>query len=370
MNRKRFSEMDFARVIPLLFLPIVHIYEDFSLYESLSEKALADGEILLYLCAFGPSIFMMILGMNIAFTSHNSPNELARRGVKTLIIAMLLNVMRFMLPAFVIFLQGEDWALMDGFISCCMSDILPFAGMAFLFFALMRKWDIKPLHIILLTLVLLSVHTLIMPEDMESTWYTQLLGNFVHCTEWSSFPVLAWLIYPAIGYSIGLHMLTFENEEQRIKFYKKVLLVSAVCLLSLGVALNAQGLNVLLIAAAPANDNITELLNVMLDVFIGGVFVTLFSFIYFKLQKVVSKRVNNFITDLSRAIMIFYIIQWIAVGWTEYMLAPKYSESYALGSGFVLISSVVIMLISVTLAIPIKKALDRRKLAKSRTKVA
>ena len=365
MIKRRFVEMDFARAIPLLFLPIVHVFEEFSWWNALSEEALKSGNVLLYLCAFGPSIFMMILGMNIAFTTHNSPKELAARGVKTLVIAVGLNIARFFLPALVLYLRGEDWALMDGIVSCCVSDILPFAGMAFLFFALMRKWKVSPLNIILIALALLSVHTLIMPEDMESTWYTELLGNFVHCTEDSSFPVLAWLIYPAIGYSAGLYMQSRESEAELMSFYKKTLLASAVGLASLVIAMQAQGLDALLIAAAPANDNMTELFNVMLDVLLGGVFVTLFGFLYFGLQKVASEKVKTFITDLSKAIMIFFIIHWIIIGWMEYMIATGYEDTYALGSGFVWISSVIVMLVSVVLSIPIRKALSRRKSTKS-----
>lgn len=363
MNSKRFYEMDFARALPLLFLPFVHFFEEFSWWGYLDDTAMHYGQIFLYLCAFGPSIFMMVLGMNIAFSSHTSPAELARRGVKTLIIAELLNLFRFVIPGMLVDLQGEDWATLDALNSSLWSDILVFAGLAFLSFALMKKIKLSPIGIIWISLVLLGVHMLVSPAtDYESTYISELIGNFVHTTENSAFPLLSWLVYPAVGYSVGLFLKTIPNEQDRKTIYNKMALSGLIALFVVCVCMKTYGLDPTIIAAAPANRNITDLFNIVLDISIAFVWFGVMYYFYCLLKSVLSDRGFNLVVDISKAIMIFYIIQWIIVGWAEYLLF-RYEETYCfkLVSG-VLLPGLVVMIVSVALSIPIKHRLDKRKL--------
>lgn len=63
-EKKRFYELDLARVIPMIGMPLVHIFEEFLMHGLARGDAWTHGQIFIYLCMFGPSVFMICLGMN------------------------------------------------------------------------------------------------------------------------------------------------------------------------------------------------------------------------------------------------------------------------------------------------------------------
>ncbi len=372
---KRFNEIDFARAIPLLIMPIVHVFEEFDWWGYLDEGAMDFGTILMILCVFGPAIFMCILGMNIAFSSHTSPQELAKRGVITIGIFFAHNLLRFLLPALTVYFTSggeEDWAIADGFSDFCMSDILFFAGAAFLFFALMKKINASVPTVFAIALLMLTVNMWFFPSDSlvptgESPWYNELIGNIFHVSEEGAFPMFTWMLYPVSGYAIGLNMKKLNDEKELYSFYGKLFVVSAAALLALCVCMYTFDIDFVVVAAAPLNANITDLFSIMLNLPIAGMAIAFAAFIYRGIKEVASQKVLNAITDISKAIMIFYIIHWIIIGWMEYMMYDL-EESYCISTGVTILIGLGVMTVSLALAIPIQKKREKIKAAKRAVK--
>ena len=362
MKTKRFEEIDFARALPLLFLPVVHVYEEADIFALLNPQTLSGGRIFLYLCAFGPSVFMMILGMNIAFSSHTSPRELVRRGAITALIFYVHNILRYLLPSVLYYAVYGENEIPFALQSTVGSDILIFAALAFFFFALMKKYRVSPFAIIMIALGMLLVHELISPQtDWESTMLSAFIGCFVHVTEFSCFPALSWMIYPAVGYALGLAMKELPDEAARRSFYNKMGLVSLLGGAALAVCIRSYGLDLLKIAANPANDYITDFFNIALDMAVGGVWMWAAYYIYGAIRR--REGLRRAVNAVSRSIMIFYLAQWILVVWGMALAFGSYLDSNALGFTPVLICSVVVTALSLLIAIPVQNRLDRKKAA-------
>ena len=358
-RKQRFLELDLARAVLILMLPFVHCYEEFANGGYLSAGAVDVGSILLYLCALGPAGFMIYLGMNVVFSSHSTPGELCRRGLKTIGYFCLLNVCRAVLPSFVAWLNGFDYAFEEGLTWALSSDILFFAGCAFLFFALMLKLRARPLHMLIVSLLLLTLNTLIPPIDLESTYLTAFLGNFFYINETSYFPLLSWLIFPSIGYCAGQTIKTLDTTQKKNRFYLGLALFSAALLIALYVCMAYYGLDPILIAASPANEYRTDLFNVLLDTCLVGVWTGV---VYYACSLMRSKRVLSAAHKVSDAILVFYCVQWALVGWLEYMLliAGLGGQVVLTDASFVLIS-VAVFAVSLAVSLAVKRWSRTRK---------
>ena len=84
--------------------------------------------------------------------------------------------------------------------------MLPFAGMAFMLFALLRLFKASPTVILLVGVALSAFGTFVRCVDLGSMGLNLLCYPFVgiHVGElWSSFPLANWFIFVASGYWFG-----------------------------------------------------------------------------------------------------------------------------------------------------------------------
>lgn len=316
-EKTRFYELDLARVIPMIGMPLVHIYEEFLRQGLAAEGVWAQGKVFIYLCMFGPSVFMISMGMNIVFSSRSTPEKLAKRGLQTIIAFYVLNLFRYIIPGAIASACGDADAWHSALSSSFCSDILFFAGTAFLFFAIMEKFEVKPARILLLTLGMLTIDMLIPEIEFASEYLGIALGKFFYVNGWSCFPILSWMIFPAIGYYMGHIVIKLRTEEERLRFWNNILLGSVVCLVAVGVCMKSYGLDPLLIAASPANSYITDLANVVLDVLANGIWYCFFYYIYRAIRKT---RLLYLASEFSKKVIVYYFMHWVLVGWLEFML--------------------------------------------------
>ena len=145
---------------------------------------------------------MISLGSNLVF-SDAGPRKLAKRGCTTLVAFLLLNITRDALPDIAIALAGHADAFDVLGYDMLASDILGFAGFTFLFFAIIKYFQISPLATLLISLCMLTVNDLIPQLHLSSQFVSATLGNFFYADDYSCFPLLSWMIFPAIGYALA-----------------------------------------------------------------------------------------------------------------------------------------------------------------------
>ena len=313
----RFKEFDIIRALPLLIIPLVHTYEEMSLLDALPDAVLDGCSWVMVLCVLAP-VFMLCLGTNLAFSRHTSAEDLLRRGLQLLCWGLLLNLVRFIFPAALTSLFLHSPALLfDSLYYTITPDIYDFAGLAFLAFALFRRLNLSPLQILLLSFLTLTLDAVIPNFQTSNLYFNAFIGRFLWMDFDSCFPLLTWLVYPAVGYCFGLAFLKQKDRTERDRLMKRVLWVSATGLAAMWFSLRSYGLDPLLIMISPENESVTDLPGVLSLLFFAGI---LFSLVYVFFHRFRHTRFCRGLVDVSFSIIPFYVSQWIIIGWSEYVV--------------------------------------------------
>ena len=221
-NLKRQIELDLAKSMAIVFMIWVHVNE---LY--LSESA--HGQIYNRIIEFLGSppaapIFMLSLGVGIIYSSKNGAKELFKRGLILLISGYILNLARDIIPYLILAAANNDPSyIIDGWPLLWGIDILQFAGLTFIFFALVKKFKLKNTILFLIWCILLTLNILVKDISFESELLNKIFGLLWGTDEFSWFPFLTWISFPIAGYYFGQALIRCENKNI---FYKNLLLIS------------------------------------------------------------------------------------------------------------------------------------------------
>lgn len=220
----RYQNFDIAKALAILFMIMVHCLETFGTEQVLGESVY--GMITEFFGSFtSATVFMILLGMGIHFTKNSSPKRFITRGLLLIGAGYLLNVLRGTLPMFVTLqITGDaEWVpymVMELF----WIDILQFAGLAFLYFGIM-KWIGATTRGYLISLVVFQIVNYVLL--MNTGYYENIMnyrepgyylsaftGLFWGSGEFSSFPFLTWIFYPVMGYLFGTYFLSLPAERR------------------------------------------------------------------------------------------------------------------------------------------------------------
>ncbi len=186
------------------------------------------------LCFVGAQSLMLSMGIGMAFSKRKSAAHYASRGVSLVLLNFLLIFFRCVVPRWVfgghslVYTDADSW-----WSSLLASDILLFAGLAFLFFAVAKLLRFRLWTLVVAALACFAVHEWLSPHVLAPflPWKSYTLeeklaiGWFVGAKEGGSgFPVLCWLIYPVLGLCLGNLLRHCTNKG---RFYAAVLGVSA-----------------------------------------------------------------------------------------------------------------------------------------------
>ncbi len=216
VNTGRQFALDYAKGLAIIYMIICHVIIHISMGYRGTVAYNIGNSIL-----GGPSTapyFMICLGVGIVFSHRSTPFYLFKRGLLLLFGAYLLNFCR---GGFLLMLGGSllGWSpeengvgldfAEESFFSMMIVDILQFAGITFLFFALALKLKLKNWMLMVLALAFQVGSHFFEGYRTENEYTTALLGLFLptgaieeeDCL--SCFPFLVWGIYPVIGYLFG-----------------------------------------------------------------------------------------------------------------------------------------------------------------------
>ena len=344
----RFLEFDLLKAIAIVGLPMVHILEELAEIYIASPELLSLMDVILVLCAFGPTVFMICMGFGIG-GGKTSAKSIKQTGLQFLIIGFLLNVVRWLLPGVITgIVLGES--IMEDVCYLFASDIYFFVGLFYLFYAFLKKHKISTVKLIFISIVMLMVNGILTPVmtglDIPRP-ISDILGNIVYVDEISCFPLLSWAIFPSFGILLG-EILKSRDEEYHRKFSRSMVLISAAVFVSFGLFLWSYGLDVAKILVSPANDYITDVPNVILLLSLAGVVIGLMQMLS---QKIANTGFTRVMLTLATYMIPFYIIQWILIAWTGYFLEIFRVPYGAIGILIYVILVVVITAISIYISL-------------------
>eukprot|EP00833_Pecoramyces_ruminatium_P007924 jgi/Orpsp1_1/1181956/evm.model.c7180000079253.2 len=345
---RRFEEFDLARSIPLLLLPVIHIYEEFKGINAFSEEFVKTYSWILKLCTLMPSVFMLLMGANVHFSKRTTPEYLMKRGKYLLYAGVLLNVIRYIIPSIIVAIFKRDATGIIGdkgsLYYTLTPDIYDFAGLALILLGVLKKYNYSSLTILLISIVMVTINTIIPKFSTGSPHLDGFIGRFIYMNEDSCFPLGNWFIFPAIGYFIGEFYKKFETEEIRKEFNKKMFYISIIVLIAFWFVLRSYDLDPILIMTSPANEYITDFVNAIMLTFLAGIWFAIFYVIYFKINET---KICKFLVLISKEILPFYVIQWVIIGWAEYICEGFIKETEYINHAIFWISVIVTTLLTI-----------------------
>jgi len=172
-------------------------------------------------------MFMFCMGIGISYSKRNAPALMAKRGLKLLLTGYVFNFARNVLLPILAVAAGAQINLSSLPEYAFQTDILLFAGMAFLALALLKRLRLPNAAALCVAVVcsivgkklaFMSTGSGLLDIAAALVW-----GDGVY----SLFPLLNWLIYPAAGIVFGDLLRRCGNRD---RFYGIVCVCGAVCM--------------------------------------------------------------------------------------------------------------------------------------------
>lgn len=304
VNSGRQIELDFAKVFAILLMIVTH-YFAFCTFGGIDY----DTEILIIflLCQCSAPILMFAMGIGMIYTRHNSPKEFIIRGIKLLILGLIVNTLYFLSN------YGAGVPMEYALLSFLANDILQFAGISFILVGIFKKLNIKTLKIFLISILFSLIATYIQEFSIFNIYLNQLLGHFFETIGdyiVSCFPILNWFIVPACGMIFGEDLIRCKNKDELYKEIFKISGIMTVIMVTIGF-LSLRGM--FSVTGGTVPEKLAYLHISIPDIFILIIIALFLTSIFYFISKKCSSKIINFVERTSRNVTIIYIIQWVLI---------------------------------------------------------
>lgn len=313
----RFGEFELLKAMAILGLPLIHVMEE-ALEAGMASSALESfGYGIIGLCAFGPSVFMICMGFGIG-GGKVTPDSIRRTGIQFLLIGAILNVVRWLIPGIVQSLViGTN--LIEDVDFCLQSDIYYFAGLFFVAYSFLKKWNCTTPQLLLVSIISLTVNSMLTPfmqKICTNDLVASLVGNIIYVNETSCFPLLSWAIFPTVGIIFG-EVLKKNTDEFREIFMRRVMDFSIVFFGAFVFFLWNYDIDILKVLVSPNNEYITDFPNALMLIALA---CFLIGVVYYLCKVIGCSKFMEFMLKISTFIIPFYLLQWVIIAWIFYGL--------------------------------------------------
>jgi uncharacterized membrane protein len=331
VNGGRQIELDIAKGFAIAFMVLVHCLEELSALELTRSTYV----IQVLGRPFAAPVFMFALGVGLVYSRRSSARDLALRGVRTLILAYVLNLVRDSLPLMVLWKRtGDPELLHEAVVYLFGVDILSFAGLVFLFFAAAKALKFKLGHYIVSGIIMSGANMVLLNYVPQSTVLNVFLGSFWGTNENTWFPFLTWIVYPLSGYVFGQYLIRCRDKKR-------------LYTLTLQGCLSVLGLFV--VYSLARESNLAVLDYIIMDIYyhhdiVGFMFIISVALSWISALYLWSPHIPQLITGTlsrwSKNITTLYCVHWLIVGWTYVVVESTLTLPW------VLVCSVVLLAVS------------------------
>lgn len=312
INGKRQTNIDLVKCAAIVFMISIHVLmiyvDDLSSGFNYVVNSILGGPL-------AAPVFMFSMGVGFAYSRSARPARLLRRGINILVLGYILNVliapMHFDHPS-------VPGASLDGgelLASFFYGDILQFAGLAMIAFALLKRLNCSDSVILAVGAALSAVSSLV-PVVVTDSYLTMavyglfapltLLGEPLMC-----FPFSAWFIFPAMGFWFGNRLRRIRDLD---RFY---LLVGTVCLPAAVVGIGLEAWNkTFMMALGDVGFYLMCTHDALLSVCAA---LAMYALGHFAV-KVLPDRVNRAITAIGSSLNVIYMLSWVLIVYTQLVL--------------------------------------------------
>ena len=293
------SEIDYIKAICVFLIVIVHIYINFSFGILLQI-------ILFTLNLISANTLMFLMGIGMRYSRHHEPQNYISRGIALLTISQFLNLIRDTLPNLIAWWTTGNKKFISRALLVLETDILTFAGISFLFFALLKKIKLSEQIILAIGIIMnfFGVYIYKIMKTPSNFFLRQFLGYFILTKNTESFfPLSGYFIFVAFGYWIGGILQKISNKD---KFYNRILMF--------GIPILPLFLYFIIKNYIPF---FPQYNNIEIYCMMPGPFSIIYCIdnltilaIFYKIQKIFKGKTPEFITHASKNLNQYYIISY------------------------------------------------------------
>lgn len=305
VNTGRQREADLAKFICLVGMVIVHCFDTYTAFVEASSDV---QYVFLYILntIFGAGTFMFCMGIGIAYSRHNDPVLLMKRGLKLFLLGYLLSLICCLSY---LLLLGD---VMMFLVYLLTPDIMQFAGLALILFGLLRKLRLPDWGIGVVALLLSVAGSFLREIDLGNPIADMFAGLLFGTLDrdlmtGGVFPLLNWFIFVVAGYLFAEYLL--RRTEHKTGLYLRASGIAAVILavymiLAVPSRYGMMG-DILRFHQMQTHETVVCLA--------GAVFVL---GIYHALSQIIPAKIGAVIEDVSKNINSVYCIQWVTISWS------------------------------------------------------
>ena len=229
VNSGRQVELDLAKCLAIFFMIFLHCLmvtsgfaNDISLFLQRGIGQLVGGP-------FAAPVFMFAMGVGFAYSRHQDTIYLIKRGIKLMLLGLVVNVGEFILPHFLAGKLLGEWDIFPiagGLLLFCI-DILAFAGMAMILVGVLRKLKLSAKQIVIVALVLSIAGWILRFHDFGSNVPNLIAGYFIGSAGgFTAFPLFNWFVFPAAGLLFGEYYIRCNNKKKLLRLWPLGLAIS------------------------------------------------------------------------------------------------------------------------------------------------
>ena len=348
VNKGRQKELDIAKAFLIFSLAVVHTFCECSDPESLYSglpyffDSVIGGP-------WGAPVFIFCMGIGLSYSSHSSAAELAKRGLKLGLMGYILNTCRFLIPSILGYIITGDHAMYMELLPYRFfeDDILQFACLAMLLMAACKHYNLKPLVIWIIGLVLNLISNFISNADYGNPVLNIAIGHITGTEAadgkvFTNFPLIVWFFVYASGYLFSYIIKRISNK----KLFYGILI--PICVIPIAIIFPYEYKNRINMMGGPGDNvfyhaktyDILLCLLAIMSMIAVGYFISL----------ILSDKIMDGITRISKNITVVYLIQWVVVWWFADFFLYIFRGSKYMSSIPTLYIGVTISVVSILLA--------------------
>ena len=216
VNMGRQPEFDYLKALGVLLIVVSHLYTTFSY-----------GYLIGFLGEIGNMItaaaLMFPMGFGMKYSRHHEIKYYFFRGIILLTLAQYLNLLRDTLPNLIAWWATKNKNFISRALLIVRGDILTFAGLAHLFFGLLKKIKLSDKSILIIGTIMnfVSFPLFKIMKSPSNFLLSQFLGHFVLTDADSYFPLFGYFFFVAAGNWMGGIYQKISNKD---KFYNRILI--------------------------------------------------------------------------------------------------------------------------------------------------
>ena len=209
------AEFDYFKAFLIFIMVFVHFYENFS-----RDNISLIVEIIGFISGAGG--FMLLMGIGMKYSRHQEMSNYISRGINLITKGQVANLLRYALPNIIAWKTTGNKIFISRALVFLQPDILTFAGISFLFLALLKKIKLSDNFILCISIIMNIIGFILYKiiKQPESFLMKQLMGYFILTYAEAYFPFFSYFIFVAIGYWLGGIYQKISNKD---KFYNRII---------------------------------------------------------------------------------------------------------------------------------------------------